>query len=69
MAVGHFKLNLGKEVALHEVPAKLGGGPFTILRVDTRDKKTTVHFSGESKEVKKAHPKAVAVKPADIAKL
>lgn len=69
MAVGHWKLDLGKDVAPADVPAHLGAGGYTILRVDSQGGKTTVHFSGDAGEVSKAHPGATATKPEDIAKL
>lgn len=68
MALGNWKLDLGKEVALADVPAQLGKGAYTILRVDTAAGKTTVHFSGDGDDVAKALPQAVAAKLEDIAK-
>jgi hypothetical protein len=69
MAAGYWKLDLGQVVALADVPAHLGGGAFTIMRVDTRGGRTTVHFAGDSDEVTKRHAKAVATKLEEIVKL
>lgn len=68
MAAGYWKLDLGQEVALAEVPGHLGGA-FTIMRVDTQPGKTIVHFAGDGDEVAKKHARAVSIKLEDVAKL
>lgn len=68
MTTGYFKLDLGREVPLADIPAQLGHGEHTILRVDTKDGKTTVHFTGDPSHVAKVHANAVAEKLEDITK-
>lgn len=69
MAAGYWKLDLGQEVALGDVPGHLGGGAFTIMRVDTHGGRTIVHFAGDGDEVAKKHARAVAIKLEDVTKL
>jgi hypothetical protein len=70
MATGYWKLEVDKEVPAADLSAQLGNGPFLVLRTDTRDGKTTIHFAGDDKDVAaaKLSAKPVAVKMEDIAK-
>ena len=71
MATGYWKLDVNKEVSAADLPTHLGNGPFLVLRTDTRDGKTTIHFTGDDKDVAAAKfsTKPAAVKMVAIAKL
>ncbi|MEA2897776.1 MAG: hypothetical protein QOJ84_3391 [Bradyrhizobium sp.] len=71
MATGHWKLEVNKEVPAADLSAHLGNGPFLVLRTDTRDGKTTIHFAGDDKDVAAAKfaTKPVGTRVEDIAKL
>jgi hypothetical protein len=71
MATGHWKLDVNKEVSAADLATHLGNGPFLVLRTDTRDGKTTIHFAGDEKDVAAAKfaARPVAAKLEDIAKL
>jgi len=71
MATGYWKLEVNKEVSGPDLPAHLGNGPFLVLRTDTHAGKTTIHFTGDDKDVAAARfaTKPVAAKMEEIAKL
>ena len=71
MATGYWKLDVNKEVSAADLSTHLGNGPFLVLRTDTRDGKTTIHFTGDDKDVAAAKfsTKPAAVKMEAIAKL